>query len=243
MSGGRLLVLAPGYLGFDRLGVGPVAIEYFRGLRGHLVRAGLPALVVAPWPAGGGVAARARNLAAALARRGEPRITLIGHSMGGLDVRHVAHALDPGRRVDHVITLGTPHRGTPVAERMLAGRGPLPWLVRAIGRDGLRDLTPEACERRNRTLTDRDDVAYVSLVAARPEAELPLPLRLAAGPSLDGVGPHDGLVPAASAAWGTVRSQARADHFELVGWSLPFHGRRRRFDHLAALAELLAPGP
>jgi triacylglycerol lipase len=235
----RLLVFAPGYLGFDRLGLGSLGIEYFRGLRARLAARGLKALIVAPSPTGGSVEARARNLAAAIARTAEPRLTLVGHSMGGLDVRHVAHALDPARRVDRVVTLGTPHHGTPVAERMLRENGPVPWLVRAIGRAGLEDLTPEACARRNRMLTDRDDVSYVSLAGARPEAELPLPLKLAIGPALERSGPHDGLVPVASAAWGEVAPPVRADHFELVGWTLPLSPRREPFDHLAVLAELV----
>jgi triacylglycerol lipase len=239
--GERLHVLAPGYLGFERLGIGPLGVDYFRGLSAYLARAGLAALVVPPAAPGGGVETRARGLAAALDRAAQPRVTLIGHSMGGLDVRMVAHALDPARRIDRIVTLGTPHRGTPVAERMLTGRCPLAHLVRAIGREGLRELTPEACERRNRTLTDRDDVSYASLGGWRPAAELPLPLRLAVGTALDGAGRHDGLVPLDSTRWGTVAPDARADHFELVGWSLPLHGRRERFDHLAALADLLAP--
>jgi triacylglycerol lipase len=238
----RLLVFAPGYLGFDQLGLGPVGIDYFRGLRALLARTGLKALIVAPCPTGGSVEARARNLAAAIARTAEPRVTLVGHSMGGLDARHVAHALDPGRRVDRVVTLGTPHHGTPVAEHMLRENGPVPWLVRAIGREGLRDLTPEACARRNRALTDRADVSYVSLAGARPEGELPLSLRLAIGPALEASGPHDGLVPVASAAWGAVAPQVQADHFELVGWSLPLAPRRQPYDHLAVLAELVPIG-
>jgi triacylglycerol lipase len=236
---GRLVVLAPGYLGFDRLGLGPLAVDYFRGVRAFLAAAGIASIVVAPVAPGGTVETRARGLKAALDRTAQPRVTLVGHSMGGLDARLVAHALDRDRRVERVVTLGTPHRGTPVAERMLVGNGPVAWLVRAIGREGLAELTPDACERRNRSLSDREDVSYVSLAGWRPEAELPLVMRLAIGSALHGHGPHDGLVPVESARWGAAAPDVRADHFELVGWSLPQHGRRAPFDHLAALAGLL----
>jgi triacylglycerol esterase/lipase EstA (alpha/beta hydrolase family) len=40
---------------------------------------------------------------------------LVGHSMGGLVATYVLKRLDGARRVRRVITLGTPHRGTPLA--------------------------------------------------------------------------------------------------------------------------------
>lgn len=54
------------------------------------------------------------------AMRGVPRVVLIGHSMGGLVARAACHAasrLGHGwlERVDLVVTLGTPHRGAPLA--------------------------------------------------------------------------------------------------------------------------------
>jgi len=40
---------------------------------------------------------------------------VIGHSMGGLVGTYLLKRIDCGRRVRHVVTLGTPHRGTPAA--------------------------------------------------------------------------------------------------------------------------------
>jgi triacylglycerol lipase len=40
------------------------------------------------------------------------RIDLIGHSEGGLIGRYYVQKLDGARRVRHLVTLGTPHRGT-----------------------------------------------------------------------------------------------------------------------------------
>ncbi|MGH2897080.1 MAG: esterase/lipase family protein, partial [Solirubrobacteraceae bacterium] len=40
---------------------------------------------------------------------------LVGHSMGGLVATYVLKRLDRARRIRRVITLGTPHRGTPLA--------------------------------------------------------------------------------------------------------------------------------
>jgi pimeloyl-ACP methyl ester carboxylesterase len=42
-------------------------------------------------------------------------VDLVGHSLGGLVATYCLKALDHGRRVRKVITLGTPHRGTPIA--------------------------------------------------------------------------------------------------------------------------------
>jgi pimeloyl-ACP methyl ester carboxylesterase len=57
-------------------------------------------------------------LLARLAReRDVERITLIGHSMGGLVARSACHHGSPWtRRVRHVITLGTPHAGAPLEQ-------------------------------------------------------------------------------------------------------------------------------
>jgi len=43
------------------------------------------------------------------------RIDLVGHSEGGLIGRYYIQKLDGARRVRHLVTLGTPHRGPPLA--------------------------------------------------------------------------------------------------------------------------------
>lgn len=40
---------------------------------------------------------------------------VIGHSMGGLVATYLLKRVDGGRRIRNVVTLGTPHRGTPTA--------------------------------------------------------------------------------------------------------------------------------
>ncbi len=49
------------------------------------------------------------------------RIDLIAHSMGGLVARSYVQQLGGARRVDRLITLGTPHRGTHAANFIPAG--------------------------------------------------------------------------------------------------------------------------
>ena len=72
------------------------------------------------------------------------RIDLVGHSEGGLIGRYYVQKLNGARRVRHLVTLGTPHRGTPWAYTgYLVGRV-LPSLRQmAPGSPLLRDLTDD----------------------------------------------------------------------------------------------------
>src|SRR5207237_9941038 len=53
-----------------------------------------------------------------LAQYPDPRVkvNLIGHSMGGLDSRYAVSNLGLGDKVASVTTIGTPHRGSSVAD-------------------------------------------------------------------------------------------------------------------------------
>jgi pimeloyl-ACP methyl ester carboxylesterase len=42
-------------------------------------------------------------------------VDVVGHSLGGLVAAYLLKRLDRGRRIRRVVTLGTPHRGTPLA--------------------------------------------------------------------------------------------------------------------------------
>ncbi|MCL6632775.1 MAG: alpha/beta fold hydrolase [Alicyclobacillus herbarius] len=72
----------------------------------------------------------------------ENPIDIIGHSMGGLIGRLVAGS-EPGR-VRHLVTIATPHHGTPLADEYLA-------LTRALGfAAAVAELTPDAMAQFNR---------------------------------------------------------------------------------------------
>ncbi|MGH0037507.1 MAG: esterase/lipase family protein [Myxococcota bacterium] len=45
----------------------------------------------------------------------EPPVDVVAHSMGGLVAAYWLKRIDRGRRIARVVTLGTPHRGAPVA--------------------------------------------------------------------------------------------------------------------------------
>jgi len=50
-----------------------------------------------------------------LARTGAPGLDIVAHSMGGVAARRYLALAGPGARVRRVVTLGTPHAGTPSA--------------------------------------------------------------------------------------------------------------------------------
>src|SRR5688500_6244987 len=91
---------------------------YWQGLRPvrrELLAARHPVLC-SRQPRTGTVDFRAQHLARFLDRLPYRNFILVGHSMGGLDARFVASRLDPRERIRHVVTVGTPHRGTAVAD-------------------------------------------------------------------------------------------------------------------------------
>lgn len=234
-----LLVLVHGLLGFSH--IGPIA--YFRGIEATTRALGLTVLIPG-LPSVASIADRATVLARTLRDRSEQRFVLIGHSMGGLDARFVAAHLDPDHRVRAVITVATPHRGTQVAERILTTSSLVVGFAASMMRTALTDLTPSV--RRDNPIPDRGDVAYGSYVACRPEREVAAPLRPFARMMQE---PNDGLVPAPSAHWGASLGSVRADHFEIVGWSLGARNtaHQRPFDHIAfwrqAIPRAIATAP
>lgn len=219
------LVLLHGFLGFSRWG----PIEYFRGVRKMLLRAGVHPLIP-ELPSAGSIAMRAEALARELLSTDASAFALVGHSMGGLDARYLITHLDPDRRVKSLLTIATPHRGSPMARWFLKARGPIPAWIRYIGNPGLGELTPEA--RAAMPIPDREDVSYASYASCRAPNELPFWLRPYRGVIAED---NDGMVPVSSAKWGKFRGIERADHLELIGWSLdlPSAGAKRPFDHLA----------
>lgn len=218
------LVLLHGYLGFSQRG----PISYFRGVEQALRRVNIVPLVTQVPPAGT-VAERAQVLSRQLFQSDAAAFALVAHSMGGLDARYLITHLDLDRRVKSLLTVATPHCGTPVANWLLESRNLLPIWIRHVGMPGLRELTPEA--RKAAPIPDREDVAYSSYAGQRTLGELPCLLRQCGRVIAQD---NDGLVPVDSAKWGVFRGIMRTDHIEFVGWSLGLPNARtvRPFNHL-----------
>jgi triacylglycerol lipase len=234
------VVLIHGLFGFDRIGVPGARFEYFRGIAAHLETLGCRAHAVRLPPAAS-VPARAKELVAAIEALPHERIDLIAHSLGGLDARYALAHLGLARRVRSLVTVGTPHRGSPLADLVL--RGPIGWahgVLRAIGlpTEAIAWLGTEALERFNQEVRDAPGVRYACVVGGiRDDARVPLPIVPAHAYLRRVAGANDGLVPVSSQYWGETLAEIEADHFAQVGWRV---GMRHSFDALGLYAFLVA---
>jgi triacylglycerol lipase len=235
------VVLVHGLFGFDRIGVPGARFDYFRGIARHLETLGCHAHAVR-LPAAASVPDRARELVAAIDALPHERIDLIAHSLGGLDARYALTHLGLSRRVRSLVTVGTPHRGTPLADLALAG--PLDWARRIISALGMpleavEWLGTEALATFNAQVVDVPGVRYACVVGGMHREDSPVPLALApAHAYLRRVaGPNDGLVPIASQYWGETLAEIEADHFAQIGWRVAV---RQSFDAAALYAFVVA---
>lgn len=235
------VVLVHGLFGFDRIGVPGARFDYFRGIARHLETLGCHAHAVRLPPAAS-VPERARELVAAIDALPHPRIDLIAHSLGGLDARYALSHLGLARRVRSLVTVGTPHRGTPLAD--LALRGPLDWARRIIGALGmpmeaLEWLGTGALATFNAQVVDVPDVRYACVVGGMHREDSVVPLALVAAHAYlrRVAGPNDGLVPIASQYWGETLAEIEADHFAQIGWRVDV---RTTFDAAGLYAFVIA---
>lgn len=235
-----VFVFVHGLLGFSEIGIFSQNISYFRQLKEAIIKDGIPVLFPS-LPAASTVKDRAEVLASTLRETGNKSFHLIGHSMGGLDCRYLTQCLNEEDIVRSVVTVGTPHYGTPLAEKFLTLKNLNGWLARTIMEKALKDLTPEECEQFNHKVPDRTGVRYLSFAGARPVEEMPTIFRPWARWLSEMAGPNDSQVPVASAKWGEFRGIVKADHLELAGWSLavPNKKTQRPFDHISFYKKII----
>lgn len=235
------VILVHGLFGFDRIGVPGARFDYFRGIAKHLETLGCHAHAV-KLPMASSVPARAAKLVAAIEAVGHERIDLVAHSLGGLDARYALAKLGLAGRVRSLVTIGTPHRGSPIADLMLTGV--LDWprrLAKTMGMplEALEWLSTASLEKFNAEITDVPGVRYGCVVGGMRDAKtaVPLPLIAAHAYLKKVAGANDGLVPIASQYWGETLAEIEADHFAQVGWRFTLGGT---FDAAGLYAFLVA---
>jgi triacylglycerol lipase len=235
------VVLVHGFMGFGSFGFGRARIHYFRRVARRLAARGIE-VHVATLPPLGSTPDRAGALVAQLARVKAPHIVILAHSLGGLDARWaLVHGGTDCDRVRALVTIGTPHRGSPIADAF--ARGPAARLRRALDRLGLGSaavdwLTTERLARFNEEIADVPGVRYACVVGASADRRKIHPLLRVTHAFLRAHGPSDGLVTAASQAWGEVITEAELDHWAQVGWAGGHDAAalaERVLEHLGAL--------
>jgi triacylglycerol lipase len=179
----------------------------------------------------------AKRLEQVLAETGADRVNLVGFSSGGLDARHLAAEMGWGPRLASLVTVATPHRGTPLAQYLFSRPERLrSWAVGLMdffGRaayesappraaEALAELTPDAVGARfgPETVPGVWCASFASQAGKGTTASMYPPLVVPNRILYRLAGLNDGIVPTASAAWGEPLGTLDADHARLVGLSL-----------------------
>lgn len=226
------IVLAHGVLGFGLFDFGVLgSLEYFNGVAKHLHDKFGAQVLTTKVPPIGSVQERGRKLADQIvaAFDSHERVHILAHSMGGLDARWAMKNV-PGFavRVKTLVAIGTPHRGSPVADAIRGGNPallrhiPLPIVAQLrINQAALNDLATD-----HREAPDVDDpqlkYRYVVGDLSQPNAHCSHAFR--AIQAIFGVrSANDGVVTVDSATrGGTVNSDLTwpVDHAGEIGWNL-----------------------
>jgi len=219
------IVLAHGLFGFSRLGLGRITLtSYFRRIPEALRDSGNRVLVTKVPPIAG-IEERAARLAEQIdCAYPDERVHIIGHSSGGLDARHLL--ADPAwrQRVLSLVTIGTPHLGSGIADFAKIRVGRIYRLLSALGVDpaGCLDVTRRAARRSHRLLGTPKGVACWSVAGAPSPEAVSWPLRRLHAALEEMEGPNDGLVSVDSAnAFGTPLSAWPVDHLQQMNWLVP----------------------
>jgi pimeloyl-ACP methyl ester carboxylesterase len=168
------IILAHGIMGFRAIQAGGVNFgNYFRGVEHHLRERGT---ILAATNVGmtNAVEERARLLKQQIDFHFPTgKVNIIAHSLGGLDARQMLTHLGMGARVASLTTVGTPHRGTWVAD----------WTVKYVGQGmgveklleqlgvttaAFHDLTTDWCRAFNLRTPNVPGVRYFSLGGQQP---------------------------------------------------------------------------
>jgi triacylglycerol lipase len=166
------IVLAHGLFGFGNLTGLPSVVNYFNGVAAHLRGNGHTVIEPQVNPIGS-VTQRAEQFASSILSQTQPgkRVHIIAHSMGGLDARcAIAQKSDIAQRVATLVSIGTPHLGSPVADAVATPTDPLfahlPTFLAgqlATSAGALHDLTTVSATARDKTTPDVAGVRYIDV--------------------------------------------------------------------------------
>lgn len=177
------IVLAHGFFGFEAF-AGIDYVRYFFNVKEALARSGEKDVFTPTVDPFNDSRYRGHQLVlrieAILKETGHAKVNIIGHSQGGLDAR--AAAFERPDLVASVVTLGTPHGGTPLSDltpsplKKASVQAVVDELVRLVGAPLWDELskesalskplalfTKEGIAKFNAEITDRPGVSYFSI--------------------------------------------------------------------------------
>lgn len=215
-------------------------LHYFKGIASHLRKHGFEVHTTSVSFAAN-VETRAKDLARELQKiltnTGQQKVHIIGHSMGGLDARHMIVDENMADYVASVTTIGTPHLGASVADWFMQNGFSkiLDTLRKVINLEGFKSLTSEACRAFNesaRTAEATNEVIYQTYAGWQKRELTFLPFQKTWQITYDREGDNDGLVSKTSQKWqeclvaedGTAKIimqhdfPVAADHVNQMGW-------------------------
>ncbi len=164
---------------------------------------------------------------------GAGRVYLVGFSLGGLDARHLAAGDRWRGHIASIVTVATPHHGTPLASYLLDGpervaafsMQAMGFFGRAAWKEGppnvavsLAELTPAHVDGMFNPAHPLPDGIWCASYSARSGgAGMYAPLRVSHRLLTKLAGENDGIVPTAAAIWAEHLGTVEADHARLVG--------------------------
>lgn len=249
------LIFVHGICPFDRLYMPFVSlfyhgdkISYFKGIKSFLQKMGY--IVFTPqisW--GGSLQKRAEDLyqKIILITSGFKRfrkVHLIGHSMGGLDIRAMLYKFDLKDQIASITTIGTPHLGTTLADLKLPRMKPFIISLKKLKLDitGFMDLTTQKARELNNTLEiyEKESGVVLRTIAGRqPNHNIFFLLRQSHRVLEAMEGENDGLVSVRSAMYKEeyLYDIWDLDHLNQIGWWDPSEpiGKRQFYNKVKAL--------
>jgi triacylglycerol lipase len=176
-----------------------------------------------------------------LVEAGAEKVHVVAHSQGGLDARWAISKLGLGDRVASLSMLGTPNRGTQLADLSIKNSGPfaktaLSAMLNFMGKAANSSTSDPDTEAAVNSLTvayvegtfnpqapDVPGVIYQSwggATGAGSGDQTKALLKLSAGVLSVMEGANDGVVSVKSATWGEYKGTVPADHMDLIGYQL-----------------------
>lgn len=223
------IILAHGVMGFGVLG----PLEYFNGVAAHLEKT-FPGLKVATAHVNpiGSVADRAGALAEFIVHEAaKERVCVFAHSMGGLDARFALSNNLSGvaGHVATLVTIGTPHLGSPVADAIQSGKAPaLHAPIRAelqLNQAALHDLTTAVATKADAAMADVPGIQYLHVAGDMTQEGAHASFAMRSIAALAGLNEaNDGVVTEKSATTRCGKEQPAiiwpTDHAGEIGWNL-----------------------